>query len=323
MLRKTIIEGLHFLVKHQTKPISIRTLSFSGALTKNARNPELDPLINPISSINNRTNCRFLTTNRQSPNLVSTTLDAKFKMEWPKITLFGDSITRRSMDPDNGCWGSMIAHRVGSFMEVDVRGFEGYNSGWTLELMPKLFPKSYLDKVQIFIPFFGHNDAWKNYPLHLPVDQFETNTRAMIKYLNDNDVENKKIILITPTWYHAENFNIYMKSLGFPPTSKEFEDAQKYADAIDRIGKETGIDVVDFFTISANYKPLEEMFCDGVHYSRKGARLLFDCLMPIIERKIEDSYKKPLADLWHVTPIEKHPIVIAAIEAYHKAQKGE
>lgn len=240
-------------------------------------------------------------------------------MEWPKITLFGDSITRRSMDPDNGCWGSMIAHKVGSFFNVDPRGFEGYNSKWALELMPKLFPKSYLDKVEIFIPFFGHNDSWAyEYPPHLPLDNYEANMRSIVKYLLDNGLEKSKIILITPTWYHHETCQEYMKEANLPPIQKGFDDAKQYSDVILRIGKDNEIYVLDFFDISAKYEPLKEMFCDGIHYSRVGAKLLFDNLMPIIEKKIESSYKKPLADLWHVVPFDQHPEMKPIIEAFHK-----
>lgn len=329
MLRKTICESFNFLVRHHQKPIlSTRTSSFSSAILTNKRGIDFNQRLCSLNQIKNScpsNNCRYLATlkKKKSPIVTTTKLEPKFKMEWPKITLFGDSITRRSMDPDYGCWGSMIANRVGNFFEVNARGFEGYNSRWTLEMMPQLFPKSYLEKVEIFIPFFGHNDAWENFPIHIPADEFEANTRAMIKYLNENSIENRKIILITPTWYHAESFLKYMKSLGFPPTGKQFDEAKKYSDAIIRIGKDTGIDVVDFFTISANHEPLEEMFCDGVHYSRLGAKMLFDCLMPVIEKKIEASFKKPLADLWHVIPFEKQPVVEAAIKAYSESQKGK
>lgn len=324
MLPKTINISFNFIVRHQHKPITTQTSSFSSAVLRSERNFCRLQSIRFPNQDTYRNSCRHLTTpKKRSREVTVTKLNAKLKMEWPKITLFGDSITRRSMDPENGCWGSMIAYQVGNFFEVNVRGFEGYNSEWTLELMPKLFPKSYLDKVEIFIPFLGHNDALEDFPTYLTPDKFETNKRAMIKYLNDNGVENRKIILITPTWYHDESFTKYMQSLGFPRASKRFDEAKKYADAIIRIGQDTGIEVVDFFAISAKYEPLKEMFCDGVHYSRAGAKLLFDCLMPVIEKKIEASYKKPLADLWHVVPLEKRPAVVAALEAYKKAQTGK
>lgn len=267
---------------------------------------------------------RFVSVKRRSLKINPTSLQDKFRMEWPKITLFGDSITRRSMDPESGCWGSMIAHRVGSYFDVDPRGFEGYNSKWALELMPQLFPKSYLEKVEIFIPFFGHNDAWdRRFPAHVPVDQFEANTRAMVKYLTENGLGKEKIILITPTWYCEEEFNKYIVELGFPIVSKRFEEAEKYSDAILAIGKDLDLDVVDFFAVSARQEPLADMFCDGIHYSTKGAKLLFSLLMPAIEKKLEASWGKPIVDLWHAIPFDQHPEIKPVLLAHQQALKTE
>lgn len=253
-----------------------------------------------------------------------TVLPEIFKMEWPKITLFGDSITRRSMDPDNGCWGSFIAHHVGGFMNVDPRGFEGYNSRWGLSLMPKLFPKSYLDKVEIFIPFFGHNDVWKEpYPAHVPVEEFESNMRGIVNYLIDNGLGKEKIILITPTWYHDKSFQVYLKEIKMPPLSKDLESAREYTDVILRIATEMDITVLDFFEISLKQEPLEEIFCDGIHYSRKGARLMYQNLIPLIEKKVESTYKKRFVDLWHVTPLEERDEIKPLLTAFREALKEQ
>lgn len=246
-----------------------------------------------------------------------TILEDKFQSEWPKVLLFGDSITERSRDVDNGPWASMIGNKLATFCDVDVRGFGGYNSKWALQLMPQLFPKHYLDKVEIFIPFFGHNDSWSSAPLHVDVVSYEENMRAIIKYMEDHGLDRDNMILITPTWYHKTVFEEFLKSTGMPPHSKELEDARKYAEAILRIAADLGIEVVDFFGLSLKQEPLEDMFCDGVHFSRVGAQLLFDQLMPIIERKLEKRFGKPLADLWHTHPIMLHPEVKPALDAYY------
>lgn len=243
-------------------------------------------------------------------------------MEWPKITLFGDSITRRSSDVDNGCWGSMINFKVGSYFDVDPRGFEGYNSKWGFELMPKLFPRSYLAKVELFVVFFGHNDAWEQPPTHQPVEDFDKNMRNIVKYLVDNGLDRSKILLITPAWFYLEDFLLLMKQMGMPPVKKELDDCERYSETVKKIGRDEQVEVLDFFTVTASYQPLEELFCDGVHFSRKGAKLLYDHLMPVVERKLEATFKKPLADLWHAVPFDQHPEVKPLIEAYQGAQKA-
>lgn len=253
-----------------------------------------------------------------------TQLEDKFQSEWPKVLLYGDSITKRAREIDNGPWASLIGNELASFCDVDVRGFDGYNSKWALQLMPQFFPRSYLDKVEIFIPFFGHNDSWSaETPLHVDPQSYEDNMRAIIKYMEDNGLDRDKIIMITPTWYHKPSFDEHLKETGMPPHGKELEDARKYSEAILRIAKDLGIEVVDFFDISLKQEPLEAMFCDGVHYSRLGAQLLFDQLMPIIEKKLEKRFGKPLADLWHTYPIMLHPEVKPVLDAYNASLKDK
>lgn len=264
---------------------------------------------------------RTITIKRRTLKIQPTELESKFKMEWPKVTLFGDSITRRSFDVDNGCWGSMIAFKLGNYFDVDFRGFEGYNSKWALELMPKLFPKSYLDKVEIFVPFFGHNDSLP-LPMHVSVDEYEQNMRLIVKYLLQNGLSKAKIILMTPSWYHQESFAEYCKEIQIPAVVKSIEESKRYSDAILSIAKDHDISVLDFFDISSKHQPLVELFCDGIHFSQKGAKLLFDNLMPLIEKKIETRFEKPLADLWHATPFDQIPVVAQAL-AGHRAVSGE
>lgn len=267
---------------------------------------------------------RFASNKRKLLKVTVTPLDSKFKMEWPKITCFGDSITRRSVDPDNGCWASMIDYKLGDYFDLDVRGFEGYNSALGLELMPKLFPRSYLEKVEIFIPFFGHNDSWHElFPMALPPDEYEKNMRGIIKYLEENGLEKSKIVMITPAWYHDESFLEFLRETKMPAFGKKLEHAQKYGEAVLRIAKDNNLDVVDFFEITRKQDPLKEIFCDGVHLSRKGARLLYDVLMPVIQKKIEYSLKKPLSDLWHAIPFEQHPLVKPILEAHRQSIKKD
>lgn len=331
---KAISNFISLSLKSQQQQQQIREKFHSSSFRAVTNVAELLPKLKSVQqnlpgSLRDRQNLQLIryssasTTKRRS-NLVSrTVLDDIFKMEWPKITLFGDSITRRSVDPDNGCWGSMIAYQVGNYFNLDVRGFEGYNTEWALDLMPQLFPGSYLEKVELFIPFFGHNDSWDaSFPSHVPLDRFESNLNSIIKYLVNSGLKTNKIIMITPTWYHANSFEKYMKDLGFPPTNKQLDSAKSYSETVLRVGREHNIDVVDFFAISAKQEPLKDMFCDGVHLSRSGAKLLFDALSPVIAKKVELSFKKPLADLWHCTPFDQRPEVRPAIEKYLKAVGG-
>ena len=243
-------------------------------------------------------------------------------MEWPKITLFGDSITRRAFDPKGGCWASLITHKVNHYFEVHSRGLEGYNTAMALEVLPRLFSKFYLNNVELFVIFFGHSDSFSPpFPSALSPKEFGANVRAIISFLLGEGLERRKIILITPSWYHEKLTQELLQRIDVPQTKKSFERVKEFSETILQIGASENLAVVDFFSASSKYEPLEELFSDGVHLSQVGAELLFDMLMPIIERKIESSFLRqglPLKDLWHVVPWPEHRKLKPFLDAYRE-----
>lgn len=220
---------------------------------------------------------------------------------WRKITVLGDSLSRISMNPDNGCWSSHINHLLVSYFDVDIRGFDGYNTQWLQPFMSKLFTPKYLSQVELFIIFMGHNDSWQTeLPFGVPVSQFELNLRKILEHLMQNGLSKEQIIMISPSWYHHEDFAKSQNQIDEPLLSKDFEHAKNYADSTKKVASDQGIDLLDFFDLSANYEPLSELFFDGCHLSRIGSKLLYDNLLPLIRAKIETKYAKPIKDLHHV-----------------------
>ena len=57
---------------------------------------------------------------------------------YPKVILFGDSLTQKSMNPESN-WGSLIADFLARKCDVIVRGFSGYNTRKCLAVLPHLF----------------------------------------------------------------------------------------------------------------------------------------------------------------------------------------
>lgn len=226
---------------------------------------------------------------------------------WPRITLFGDSITRFSMNPDEGCWASMIAHQVASYYQVDVRGFTGYSSKWVVDMVPKLFTKEYLKNVEVFVMFIGHNDCWdpKMAPQATTCNVFEANMRSMLKHLTTHGLNSKDIIMLTPTWYDVEHWTRHRIEIGKPLVTKTLEDATNFALATQKVAKEFNVTCIDFFNISLKHKALSELFFDGIHLSKVGAKFLYNSLYPEIKKKIEERHKKSIEDIWMATPYEQ------------------
>lgn len=225
---------------------------------------------------------------------------------WPKVTVFGDSLCRISMNPDNGCWASYLNHALVGYFDVDIRGFDGYNTRWLQTVLPKLFTFEYLSEVEILVVFLGHNDSWQGeLPLGLPVKQFEENYRKILNHLLDHGLERDQIIIITPSWYCEDDYSRLQLRDGAVELSKDLEHAKSYADAALRVAMDNGIDLVDWFAISESYRPLADLFYDGCHLSRLGSKMLYDELMPLIQSKIEEKYGKPLNELSHIRPYQE------------------
>lgn len=253
-----------------------------------------------------------------------TKFSGDIKMEWPRITLFGDSITRMSMDPENGCWASYLSYTLSRYFDVNVRGFDGYNTRWALEYMPKLFSRNYLENVELFIIFFGHNDSWESeLAVSVAPSEYESNLKLMIEYLTKNGIDKQKIILISPSWYHESSTRKLILAEGEPRPYKSFEHSILYNEVVSRVGMDESIDVLDFFKITSNYKPLEELFYDGIHLSKVGARLLYNSLMPIVKKKIETKHNTTLMRLSHVTPYNERLDFKESLKAFIEKQKRD
>lgn len=220
---------------------------------------------------------------------------------WPKITLFGDSITRYAHDADYGCWASMLAHQVLNYYQVDVKGFSGYTTKWALQLVPKLFTPQYLADVEYFIIFFGHNDAWdpEKYPTVTPA-QYKDNLIIMIKLLIEDGLSKDKIMLITPGWFDEPSCSKWQIETYGGTMGKTFEHSRKYVDATIEVAREFNISLVDWWKVTTNYQPLEELFYDGLHLSTKGAKLLFDTLWPELRATIEAKHGRRVEELYRI-----------------------
>ncbi|NXS51092.1 IAH1 esterase, partial [Balaeniceps rex] len=119
---------------------------------------------------------------------------------WPRVVLFGDSITEFSFQ-ENG-WGASLAERLVRKCDVVNRGLSGYNTRWAKLILPRLISKSTGAESTVAVTiFFGANDsALKdlNPKQHVPLEEYAANLKSMIEYLKSVDITEDRIILITP-----------------------------------------------------------------------------------------------------------------------------
>lgn len=225
---------------------------------------------------------------------------------WPKITLFGDSITRLSMDPENGNWASYLAHELGDYYQIDIKGFSGFTTKFAVKVAKELFTEKYLQNVDLFFMFFGHNDAWES-PLFpgITAEDYQKNMKNLIDHLVSNGLPKESIIIITPGWYDQITFSRHREDEKKADLTKTLEHSIKYAEIAAKVAKDLEITFIDWWLATLEHKPFEELFNDGLHLSQRGAKLLYELIWPTVKEKIELKHRKPIKELAMVqTPEE-------------------
>ncbi|KAM7334816.1 hypothetical protein ACRRTK_005293 [Alexandromys fortis] len=123
---------------------------------------------------------------------------------WPRVLLFGDSITQFSFQP--GGWGALLADRLVRKCDVLNRGFSGYNTRWAKIILPRLIREENSVETPVAVTvFFGANDAslkGENPKQHVPLDEYRANLRDMVQYLASAGIPQERVILITPPPLH-------------------------------------------------------------------------------------------------------------------------
>ncbi|XP_071039416.1 uncharacterized protein [Parasteatoda tepidariorum] len=172
-------------------------------------------------------------------------------VKWPKVILFGDSLTQRSFDPNSGLWGTLLANRLQRICDVVSRGFSGYNSKFCRIILPEMFSTSNVSDIAAFVILLGSNDSCDKKVVpkscqYVSVEDYENNLEAIIKYLQKIGVAKEKIILMSPPPYCDENWIAFCKQIGRNLPTGERQTSQ-YASACINLAKKLHIDYVNIY----------------------------------------------------------------------------
>lgn len=211
---------------------------------------------------------------------------------WPKVILFGDSITQLSFQP-NG-WGAEIANKLARKCDVLNRGLSGYNSRWAKILLPRLLEshnsnnESHIAAVTVF---FGANDsALKdiNPQQHVPLEEYSENLKELTKILASAGVAPDKVIFITPPPIHepAWEKECILKGCALNRLNAV---AGQYAQACVGAAGQCGVNVLDLWTLmQKDGQDYTEYLCDGLHLSQKGNQFVSEHLWELLQRRMEE-----------------------------------
>uniref|UniRef100_A0A131XIX6 Putative isoamyl acetate-hydrolyzing esterase n=1 Tax=Hyalomma excavatum TaxID=257692 RepID=A0A131XIX6_9ACAR len=211
------------------------------------------------------------------------------KVVYPRIYLFGDSLTQRSHSED-GCWGSLVAEGFERRCDIVVRGFSGYNTRMCKYVLPRIFGPEDAGGVAAFVIFLGANDCSEPSSdpgtQNVPLKEFISNLEEMLRYLKVCGVPMNKIILLTPPPYCDEKWVAWCKETGRDLPRRNLEIVSKYADAVSKLGNELHVAVINIFAAFQQEQNWKTLLIDGLHLSKPGSQKLARCLMPFLEQAV-------------------------------------
>ncbi|XP_072020922.1 isoamyl acetate-hydrolyzing esterase 1 homolog isoform X2 [Amphiura filiformis] len=207
---------------------------------------------------------------------------------WPKIILFGDSITQFSFG--EGGWGAFIADKLQRKCDIVNRGFSGYNSTLGKVALLKVIPKTAIPAITMVTILFGTNDATldSSNAKYVSSDDFCLNIKAMIDYLQEGGLEASKIVLITPPPIYGEGWKKHCQTTYGVAQNRTNANTGLYAKACCTVAKDLGIEVLDIYTIMQQEPKWERYLLDGLHLSPDGNQFLGEQLWKMLEPKTRD-----------------------------------
>ncbi|XP_067687623.1 isoamyl acetate-hydrolyzing esterase 1 homolog [Haliotis asinina] len=220
------------------------------------------------------------------------------KLTWPKIFLFGDSITQLSFSQD-GQWGALLADYLQRKCDVINRGFSGYNARWCKFVLPQILGSDDAASVAAVTIFLGANDSNDgdlNPSQHVPLKDYREDLTEMVQYLQSIGIQRERIILITPPPCDEDAWGEECKKKD-KPMSKSNTLTELYAKNCAKVAIDCGTQCVDLYKAMIKSEEWKEMLCDGLHLSQTGSHLLFTLLQPVIDKLTSDVvFKFPLWD---------------------------
>lgn len=209
-------------------------------------------------------------------------------LKWPKVLLFGDSITQFSFSTD-GCWGALLADHLQRKCDVVQRGFSGYNTRWNKLILPRIVDAEMAKDLAAVVILLGANDSNRgdlNPTQHIPLEEYKLNLVHMVEYLMSVGVSREKVILISPppcdetTW--AKECEIKGR-----PMSKDEDLTKQFAAACCIAATESGAQSIDLYTAMKKQENWASFLNDGLHLSTKGSVFLDSLLWPRVEKLTE------------------------------------
>ncbi len=132
---------------------------------------------------------------------------------------------------------------------------------------------------------------------------YKDNLGAMCDYLLDTGLSKTAIILVTPPPVHEGMWLEHNQDKDWVSPDRVNSVTRLYADAVEQLGAERGIDTVHLYTEMEQKEDLGGYLSDGLHMSEAGNALVASLLKHVMEQKLA-STEQVFPD-WKETNVDK------------------
>ncbi|CAK9437644.1 uncharacterized protein LODBEIA_P20220 [Lodderomyces beijingensis] len=237
-----------------------------------------------------------------------------------KFVLFGDSITQFSNQiGDDFALQPALQNMLIRKFDVLNRGYSGYNSEHARLILPKILQEegkeSRENGITLMTIFFGTNDAFTHNELQpVAIDRYRENIGYLVTLAQKNGITP---VVIGPGLHDSElvkqSAMVNSGDLAEPWTTNKRN--HEYSEAAKSVAKQHGVAFIDLWNrfreeggwseqqllSGASVSGMDAFLNDGVHYTSRAYRILFDEIVKAIEHETA-SVPTRLADWKEIDP---------------------
>ena len=201
------------------------------------------------------------------------------------ILLIGDSLTQLGYS-DSGCWVALLADFYQRKCDIINRGFSGYTTRSIKPYVSSLVTEDLVKDNAATVIWLGANDSnvkELNEAQHVPLEEYKKNLKEIIQILVEKGIMASKILVVPPPPCNEEMWRkaLEAKTQSMVKLSPKNNELTKlyYSAALD-VARDQNCQTLrkpDLYWDSMNSS---EKFCDGLHFSKQGAKLAFDFIIP-------------------------------------------
>eukprot|EP00795_Rhopilema_esculentum_P016604 gene16604-8031_t len=199
-----------------------------------------------------------------------------FNTYFPKVLLFGDSLTQRGFH--DGGWAIKLMEYFERKCDFLNRGFSGYTSRMCRVILPNLLHRDGHKNESLYAAtiLIGTNDAVleDKDDRAVPLDEYKDNVKYIISKIESYGVPRERIILVTPPPMDIAAWTGYAREKDFAVAFSE-EKLAPYVNACLTIADEMNMRRVNLWEDMLKKEDWREFFNDGLHFNNKGHMFVF------------------------------------------------